>query len=789
MNTVYTFYSYKGGVGRSMAMANVAALLAKWGHSVLVIDWDLEAPGLEKYFMREPSVVEGTRAETPGVVDIVTAFARGERLAWEECLLRAYPFGKDSPPVHILGAGQDTPEYVERLQTIDWRRIFEQGFGAYLEEMRDAWLAEYEFVLIDSRTGFTDIGGVCTIHLPDVLVLIFTANEQSLNGVIDVAQRAQANFARLPEEFGRRKRRVGPDERLERKLLSVPIPSRFEYNTEFKSAANWLKKFADRLGHLYADWLPRGTDTEEVLKQLFVPYIPFWSFGENLPVVQEGTTNPRSIGFAYELLARLLEHDLDWREVARPEQAAAERTPEQVEEESERVYAGLGAEDMKVARRVFTGLVTVAPLGLGLDARGRAPLSEFDGPSRRAVKTLADARVLKLAHDTAAGEEVVEIAEDSTLRHWGRLKKWLDEDRDYLLWRQHLRAGVAAWEKAGRDPAYLLGGSALREAERFLAERGDELSGNEKSFVELSRNEEARARRNLRLRRAAVLGALLVVAFVGAFYTYSAYKQQREAQLRALEEQRAFSLAVQATARGVDMFQREDLQGAIAAYREALQYKSNYAPAHYNLGEALLNLANSNPDKAEAERLREEAINEFGLAIGQGLEPETKQQAEQFIASARDPIKPRYDVTPTPTPAPTPTPRPDATPSATPRPTPSPSPTPVIATNITPRVYIQATSDSLGFARLCGSRLAKLGYTMPPLATVANVPQSTEVRYYRRSDAKDAEQIVALLRSWGVPDAQSKYLVGYESSTAVRPRHFEIWFSRGVAPASGAGAQ
>ncbi len=47
--TVYTFYSYKGGVGRSMALVNVAALLAKWGKRVLIVDWDLEAPGIEKY--------------------------------------------------------------------------------------------------------------------------------------------------------------------------------------------------------------------------------------------------------------------------------------------------------------------------------------------------------------------------------------------------------------------------------------------------------------------------------------------------------------------------------------------------------------------------------------------------------------------------------------------------------------------------------------------------------------------------------------------------------------------
>jgi hypothetical protein len=50
MNTIVTFYSYKGGVGRSMALANIAILLARRGLSVLAVDWDLEAPGLENYF-------------------------------------------------------------------------------------------------------------------------------------------------------------------------------------------------------------------------------------------------------------------------------------------------------------------------------------------------------------------------------------------------------------------------------------------------------------------------------------------------------------------------------------------------------------------------------------------------------------------------------------------------------------------------------------------------------------------------------------------------------------------
>ena len=49
---VITFYSFKGGVGRSMALANIAALCAQRGKTVLALDFDFEAPGLHRYFLK-----------------------------------------------------------------------------------------------------------------------------------------------------------------------------------------------------------------------------------------------------------------------------------------------------------------------------------------------------------------------------------------------------------------------------------------------------------------------------------------------------------------------------------------------------------------------------------------------------------------------------------------------------------------------------------------------------------------------------------------------------------------
>lgn len=68
---IITFYSYKGGAGRTMALANTAWILASSGRSVLAVDWDLDAPGLGRFlhpFLSESQL----RSTPPGVLQLVT---------------------------------------------------------------------------------------------------------------------------------------------------------------------------------------------------------------------------------------------------------------------------------------------------------------------------------------------------------------------------------------------------------------------------------------------------------------------------------------------------------------------------------------------------------------------------------------------------------------------------------------------------------------------------------------------------------------------------------------------
>ena len=298
---VYTFYSFKGGVGRSMAVANVAALLAKAGHRCLVVDWDLEAPGIERYFEQFPSRLEGSSRETPGLLDMLESLKAGSRLDWRKCLLTAQPF-RTGAPIRILTSGRRTPAYSETVQALDWGSLFEEhDLGGYLNELREEWIAEFDFVLVDSRTGINDIGSICTVLLPDVVVLLFTTNRQSLEGVIEIIGAARQARSTLPVDRAR--------------LIAVPVPARDEsQGAEYERAQEWKRIFASELADLYRDWIPRHLEPRDVLNKLYIPYITIWSFGERLPVVErdEEISDPRSVSAAYSRLATLLAHRLDW---------------------------------------------------------------------------------------------------------------------------------------------------------------------------------------------------------------------------------------------------------------------------------------------------------------------------------------------------------------------------------------------------------------------------------------------------------------------------------------------
>jgi len=174
-----TFYAYKGGVGRSLALANVACLLAEdddHPQRVLLWDFDLEAPGLHKLFpSRQP--------HRGGFVDLAYEYAETGEVPDVERYI--YASGVDG--VDVLPAGIVDATYCEKLQHLNWPGFFTKDptdpgkfFGPLLESIR---ARQHDYVLIDSRTGLNDQAGICTQVLPDLIVTLFRLTEQNLDGL------------------------------------------------------------------------------------------------------------------------------------------------------------------------------------------------------------------------------------------------------------------------------------------------------------------------------------------------------------------------------------------------------------------------------------------------------------------------------------------------------------------------------------------------------------------------------------------------------------------------------
>ena len=292
---IITFYSYKGGTGRSMALANVAWILASTGKNVLLIDWDLEAPGLHRYL--HPFLTDKELTSTEGLIDFVVQYAdraaRKTRRAtnnWYEPYANIlqyasslnHPFQKGT--IDFVPAGRQGADYATRVNSFNWQHFYEQLDGGLFFEAAKESMAGYDYVLIDSRTGVSDTSGICTVQMPDVLVVCFTLNIQSIEGAAAVAESALAQ------------RR---DDRGRATLKIFPVPTRVELTEQgkLKAARDVAReRFSPLLDHL-------GKDRDQYWEGVEVLYQPYYAYEEILSVFGDAPGKPSSMLSSMEMLA------------------------------------------------------------------------------------------------------------------------------------------------------------------------------------------------------------------------------------------------------------------------------------------------------------------------------------------------------------------------------------------------------------------------------------------------------------------------------------------------------
>jgi hypothetical protein len=287
---VITFYSYKGGTGRTMALANVAWIIASNGKRVLTVDWDLESPGLHKFF--HPFLDESTVSATPGVIEIINDYASaalnpGPRQEdwYVECarverhaVSLEWPF-PDGGKLDFLSAGRQNRDYSAAVCSLDWDNFYDRlGGGSFFGAMRADMKQNYDYVLIDSRTGLSDVADICTIELPDVLAVCFTLSDQSVEGAANVARQISGRYRN-------------------RNIRVLPVPMRIEDGEKEKL------DIGRALARARFEGFPAGMTQE--MSALYwasveVPYKPFYAFEEVLATFGDDPGSPASLLASFE---------------------------------------------------------------------------------------------------------------------------------------------------------------------------------------------------------------------------------------------------------------------------------------------------------------------------------------------------------------------------------------------------------------------------------------------------------------------------------------------------------
>jgi MinD-like ATPase involved in chromosome partitioning or flagellar assembly len=291
---IVTFYSYKGGTGRTMALANVAWILASSGQKVLVVDWDLDSPGLHKFF--HPFLPSAKIAATAGIIDLITDYAWAATRAedrpsdwhreYAQILRHAisvtWPAFPKGATLDFVSAGRQNRDYSSTVASVDWDNFYDRlGGGQFFDALRTDMKENYDYALIDSRTGLSDIADICTVHFPDILVDCFTLSDQSIEGAAAVARHINDRYHY-------------------RNIRILPVPMRIDDGEKEKLDAGRA------LARTKFDRFPKGLSEEEgnlYWSSVEIPYKPFYAFEETLAAFGDAPGSPLSMLAAFERLA------------------------------------------------------------------------------------------------------------------------------------------------------------------------------------------------------------------------------------------------------------------------------------------------------------------------------------------------------------------------------------------------------------------------------------------------------------------------------------------------------
>jgi len=183
---VITFYSIKGGVGRSLAAANFAIYLGRLGLKTVIIELNLEAPSLVAKLRLD------MKPDQKGILNYLLSFQKGSLPESVEPYLvpvaiKGVRISPSETSIWLLPAGYwSSSNYHYELSELDWNALLgktksESPFSRLLEQLQAT--LEPEYVVIDSRGGLSEATSAINLELAHEVVIFSTWSNENVDAI------------------------------------------------------------------------------------------------------------------------------------------------------------------------------------------------------------------------------------------------------------------------------------------------------------------------------------------------------------------------------------------------------------------------------------------------------------------------------------------------------------------------------------------------------------------------------------------------------------------------------
>lgn len=186
-----TFYSLRGGVGRSTALGYTARILADRGHTVLCVDMDLEAPGLSSLFNLDDQV-----RPDRGLVSVLHQMAGDPKV--EVDLMNHILRVSETDELYCLPAGEPSPLYAKMLRSVKPEAYYRQEHNplkTLIDALKNGLTFKPDVILFDARTGINSLSSPLLFDLSDLAFILFFPHPQARKGTEAIIRGLLASYS------------------------------------------------------------------------------------------------------------------------------------------------------------------------------------------------------------------------------------------------------------------------------------------------------------------------------------------------------------------------------------------------------------------------------------------------------------------------------------------------------------------------------------------------------------------------------------------------------------------